>query len=298
MAASLASAAQQLKNQAGSVIGSAVDQAKTQAASVASTAKQGIYGAAEEQKNAAADKVGRVAEIVHGAAEALERELPHTAHYVREAGSSIDQAAAAIRQQSVATVLQLVSDFARRQPVLAMGISAMAGLALARFMKSSSGRTSRVGFYAGSVAVGGMQGGVADRGRASSGPMSSGTRTGSGHATGSSATGSTAHRTTSSGPGLIERLQSDPVLASMMTAVVGLVVGALFPPTETENRLMGEASDSVKERAGELAQEQLEKAKAVAQKALDEAKNEAQAQGLPLGTSTGGEGTRGQPGPA
>ena len=280
MAASLAATAQQLKEQAGAAIGSAVDQARTQAANVASTATESVYGLAEDQKNAAADKVGRVAEIVHGAAEALERELPHTAHYVRQAGSNIDGAAEAIRRQSIATVLELVGEFARRQPMLAMGISAMAGLAFARFLRSSSGR-SYAGFHGSGVSDG-------DRSHVSSQPGPSASRKGPAQAARSGAGSPAARRSSDSGPGFIERLHRDPVLASMMTAAIGLVVGALFPTTETENRLMGEASDTVKERAAELAQEQLDKAKTVAQKALEEARNEAQAQGLPLGTSGGG----------
>ena len=73
------------------------------------------------------------------------------------------------------------------------------------------------------------------------------------------------------------------VLAGIGIAL-GAAIGAAFPASEAENRLMGETSDAVKEAAGQ----QWEKGKAVAEdtaeKALDEAKHEgkheAEAQGL------------------
>ena len=73
------------------------------------------------------------------------------------------------------------------------------------------------------------------------------------------------------------------VLAGIGIAL-GAAIGAAFPASEAENRLMGETSDAVKEAAADAAGQQWEKGKAVAEataeKAWDEAKHGAEAQGL------------------
>jgi hypothetical protein len=52
---------------------------------------------------------------------------------------------------------------------------------------------------------------------------------------------------------------------------VGALIGALMPTSETEDRMMGEASDRVKERAAE----QYETARKVGERAFGAAKDEA-----------------------
>jgi hypothetical protein len=68
------------------------------------------------------------------------------------------------------------------------------------------------------------------------------------------------------------------MLLTGLGIAVGALVGALLPATEAENRLMGETSDSVKERAQDLASEQAERAKKIGERALDAGAGEASQQ--------------------
>jgi hypothetical protein len=52
---------------------------------------------------------------------------------------------------------------------------------------------------------------------------------------------------------------------------LGAIIGALIPPTEAEDQLMGETSDQIKDQAGIIASDQIEAAKSAAISGLDEA---------------------------
>src|SRR5207253_6101305 len=60
----------------------------------------------------------------------------------------------------------------------------------------------------------------------------------------------------------------------------GAAIAAALPSTDTEDELMGEASDAVKDKMGEVASEQLESAKAAAGKAAQAAGTAALREGL------------------
>ena len=62
-------------------------------------------------------------------------------------------------------------------------------------------------------------------------------------------------------------LKDEPLVLAGIGVALGAAVGALFPASETEDRLMGEASDNVKEGAGELVEREWKKGKEVAEKA-------------------------------
>jgi ElaB/YqjD/DUF883 family membrane-anchored ribosome-binding protein len=75
----------------------------------------------------------------------------------------------------------------------------------------------------------------------------------------------------------LERTMEDnPLAAGAVALAAGALVGLAVPETEPEHRLMGEASDRVKEQAQHLAEEKLDQVKAVASETLDEAKEGAQ----------------------
>ncbi len=82
-------------------------------------------------------------------------------------------------------------------------------------------------------------------------------------------------RTLQSGGALLDFCREQPMVLAGLGLAVGAVIGALLPTNETEDQLMGEASDRVKERAQDLASEQYDKAKNVGERALDAAKDEA-----------------------
>jgi len=86
------------------------------------------------------------------------------------------------------------------------------------------------------------------------------------------------------GSNLGRMTQEQPLLTAGLGFALGMALGALFPATEMENSLLGEQSDTVKQKAGEVAEKGYEKAKAVAQRSYDAATEaatqEAKNQGL------------------
>jgi hypothetical protein len=82
-------------------------------------------------------------------------------------------------------------------------------------------------------------------------------------------------RTLQSGSAFIDFCRDQPVVLAGLGLAVGAVIGTFLPTSETEDRLMGETSDRVKERVQDLASEQYESAKRVGERAFDAAKDEA-----------------------
>ena len=74
-----------------------------------------------------------------------------------------------------------------------------------------------------------------------------------------------------------------PLLCAAIGVAVGAALASLLPATETEDRLMGEASDAVKGTAGEVGSEALDSAKNVASKVADRAQSAAKEEGLSPG---------------
>jgi hypothetical protein len=72
--------------------------------------------------------------------------------------------------------------------------------------------------------------------------------------------------------------QEQPLVLAGLGLALGAAIGAALPSTRTEDELMGETSDTLKERVTATAEEQLDKGKAVAGKAWDKAKQEAEKQ--------------------
>ena len=60
-----------------------------------------------------------------------------------------------------------------------------------------------------------------------------------------------------------------PLVLAGLGVALGAAVGAAFPSTETEDQLMGESSDELKERTRAFAQQQYEKSRSTAEAALD-----------------------------
>jgi hypothetical protein len=84
----------------------------------------------------------------------------------------------------------------------------------------------------------------------------------------------------SSSRALFDFCREQPLVLAGIGVAVGAALGAMLPATEAEDRLMGEASDDLKEKAQDFAGEQIEKAKAVGGHAYEAAGQEAQRQGL------------------
>src|SRR5205085_9551678 len=69
-----------------------------------------------EQKTAGAQRIGDVAQVIHGAAGQLEPQLPRVAKSVHEAAGFVDEAATALRERSVEDLVASCTRFARAQP--------------------------------------------------------------------------------------------------------------------------------------------------------------------------------------
>jgi len=103
-------------------------------------AKQKAKTLAEEQKAAGADKLKQVAQAIDSAAGNLEGELPMTAKTIRDAAAGLEQVSTNLKNHSLNDLAGEVGSFARSQPAAFFGGAVLAGLVLARFLKSSPER--------------------------------------------------------------------------------------------------------------------------------------------------------------
>ena len=70
---------------------------------------------------------------------------------------------------------------------------------------------------------------------------------------------------------LLQFCKSEPLVLAGIGMALGAIVGALIPATETEDQLMGETSDQMKDQARQTAENQYEKAKGVVEGGLKQA---------------------------
>ena len=94
---------------------------------------------AEEQKNRGAERLDGLADTAQRAADGIQDEAPEAARYIRQAADGVHRFSSDIRDRSLEDMVSEASDFARRQPLLVIGGAVLAGLALSRFLRSSSG---------------------------------------------------------------------------------------------------------------------------------------------------------------
>jgi hypothetical protein len=75
-------------------------------------------------------------------------------------------------------------------------------------------------------------------------------------------------------------LRQNPLAVGAAVAGIGMIAGLSVPETDAENQLMGQAHDSLMDRAGQMAQDTAQRAQSVAKEALGAAKEEARSQDL------------------
>jgi hypothetical protein len=80
--------------------------------------------------------------------------------------------------------------------------------------------------------------------------------------------------------GVLRTLDEQPLVLGAIGLAIGAALGAALPPSETEDRLMGEARDEALRRATKAGREQAEKARAAAGAVVQAAREEADKQGL------------------
>jgi ABC-type transporter Mla subunit MlaD len=116
-----------------------VDQAGDELGRNLKTAAEHINRLADEQKAAGAERLSGVAHVIAGAARDLKPELPRAAKPLHDAAAALERASTALKERSAAELIDGVGKFARAQPVAFFGSAVVAGLVLARFLKSSAG---------------------------------------------------------------------------------------------------------------------------------------------------------------
>jgi vacuolar-type H+-ATPase subunit H len=114
------------------------DRAAETAKELASNAEEKLHDRAEEQKTAGAERVSSIADAIRRAADAMGSELPQATSYVRRAATELETFSHSVRRRDVRELVRNVQDFARRNPTLFVGASVVAGIALVRFLKTSS----------------------------------------------------------------------------------------------------------------------------------------------------------------
>ena len=131
--------------QASEPVRQAVGAVKEQAASVAESAKdlaskasEKVASAVEEQKAAGADFVSDMAGSIRRAASEF-GQVPQAAQYMRLAAEQIDSVSDAFRRRDLSQLVADVQGFARRQPTAFFGAAVLAGFAVVRFLKTSTG---------------------------------------------------------------------------------------------------------------------------------------------------------------
>jgi hypothetical protein len=106
-------------------------------------AQENLSRLADEKKNASAERISDLARAVHEVANNLERDLPQAVKPLHDAAAALERAANTLKERSVVALMDGVGRFARAQPVAFFGGTVLAGLVLARFLKSSNDQSSR-----------------------------------------------------------------------------------------------------------------------------------------------------------
>ena len=116
--------------------------AAEQASRLAHQAGEGVEEAVGRRKEQAADRIAAVASAVREAARSLHQQDPNGfARYADTAAQQLERASGYLRERDLRGMLREAEGFARRRPELFLAGSVLAGLALARFLKSSSRRS-------------------------------------------------------------------------------------------------------------------------------------------------------------
>jgi len=92
----------------------------------------------ESQIARGADAIRRFARAIDNAASELEDQSPTVARSVHEAAHKVNRLSDNIASRNLSELLDSATQLARAQPVLFLGGSVFAGIALARFLKSSA----------------------------------------------------------------------------------------------------------------------------------------------------------------
>lgn len=111
------------------------------ASAIASEAQHKATGVMQQQIEAGADYARLVSGTAHSAARELENKAPELARMVHDVADRVEHFADDLRNRNVEEMIDVVWDFARRNPRMFLGGAIAAGFMLARFAKSSAGHS-------------------------------------------------------------------------------------------------------------------------------------------------------------
>jgi hypothetical protein len=147
-----ASAGRDLKDRAADMSSSSADSLKDQASGFVDAAKDFGSQAADRvketvngQKDAGAQYVSSIAEAMRRAANEFDDDLPVAGSYIRKAASQVETVSDSLRNGDFDDLLRTARNFARRQPTAFLGIAALAGFGVVRFLKSSADHSRDIG---------------------------------------------------------------------------------------------------------------------------------------------------------
>jgi hypothetical protein len=129
-----AQSSESLKERLGSLSESAMSHAAKAAKPVQEKARQ----VAKEQKGVLADGVDGFAAAIDTAAQDVSAQSPATGDMLRLAAGSIKEASQSLRDKDIDEITGAVGRFARNRPVALFAGAVVAGVALSRFLKTSS----------------------------------------------------------------------------------------------------------------------------------------------------------------
>ncbi|HUZ67499.1 MAG TPA: hypothetical protein VMU56_07545 [Beijerinckiaceae bacterium] len=149
LAGQASKAASEIQNRSAEVFSKLTDtaqqaahQAKQQvsdsAATLASEANEQFSGLLKAQIGAGADVVDQVAQAARSVADDLDGKAPQLASMIRNAAHSAEEFSQDMRGRSISELVDMTSQYARRQPAIFVGAAVASGFLLARFVKSSS----------------------------------------------------------------------------------------------------------------------------------------------------------------
>lgn len=121
----------------GSVGGMAGD-AKRAAGNAITQAKERASNMAQEQKQSAAERIGRYGTALRDSARSVEGEDPNVAYFANRAAERIERVADYVRSTDLTGLRRDAEDIARRHPALFMGGLFVAGLVLGGLVKTSA----------------------------------------------------------------------------------------------------------------------------------------------------------------
>lgn len=108
------------------------------AADVGAQVQGKVSGLLHGQMNAGADYVHMVSDTAHSFADELESRAPELARYMHLVAERADQFAEDFRHRSPDELLNVATDYARRNPRVFFGGAIALGFVLSRFLKSES----------------------------------------------------------------------------------------------------------------------------------------------------------------